>query len=129
MSTDLVLYKLQFQTANITVDDIRQQYDIKVPSVETLENIAKAYRALDGIEVIGAEWEYIPNDYSVYGWDKADDSKVKELFYQYEQDEYFGSYENKRKEFEEEWDNGEYELSSFHCSRSHFKVIEKIEKR
>lgn len=47
MSTDLQLYKLQFQTANITAIDIRKQYDIKAPSDETLENIAKAYRALD----------------------------------------------------------------------------------
>lgn len=127
MSTDLVLFKLQFQTAKITADDIRQQYGTQEkPNKEMLENVANAYRALDGVEVVGAEWEYIPNDYSIYDWDKADDSKIKELFYQYEQDKYFGNYENMREEFEEEWNNGEYELNAFHVSKALFKIIEKL---
>lgn len=127
MNQELKLYKLQFQTADITAEDIRKTYDFSPPSDKILEHIAKAYRALDGIEVIGAEWEYIPNDYSIYGWNKSDDPKIRELFYQYEQDQYFGSYENKRKEFEEEWDKGEYEMSAFHCDKKHFKLIEKVQ--
>ncbi|WP_059050009.1 hypothetical protein [Paenibacillus senegalimassiliensis] len=123
------LYRLRFKTGNKTVEDIKSMYDTSAPEEEILEQTAEAYRSLNGMEVVGAEWNYSPDTYSIYGWKPEDDEKMKEFTYLIEQDEMFGSYLNRREDFEKDWKNGEYESSAaLHFDKGDFEVIEKIER-
>lgn len=123
------LYRLRFNTESKSADDIKKNYDFSQPPVETLEMIAEAYRNLNGTEVVGAVWDYSPNNYSLYGWNDKDDEKFKEFIYLMEQDDLFGSYINDREQFEDDWKNGDYEpVAALHFDKSDFEVIEKTEK-
>lgn len=125
--SDIKLFKLRFKTANKTVDEVKASYGPPIPPQEILEKITEAYRALDGCEVTGGAVKSFPKSYSVYGWNKEDDSKFKEFIYLQEQDELFGSYINDREQFETDWDSKEYEPpASMHFDKSDFEVIEEI---
>ncbi|MEK3699326.1 hypothetical protein NYE33_20350 [Paenibacillus sp. FSL R10-2199] len=121
------IYKLRFNTSSKSADEIKASYDSNHPSTEVLEKMAEAFRNLNNTEVVGAEWDYSPNTYSVYGWDDNDDEKFKELIYWIEQDDFFGSYNDDRNRFETDWKAGDYEpAAALHFDKSDFVVIEKI---
>lgn len=122
---NMQLYRLQFKTAHKTAEDVKKEYSFDPPSPERLGQIAEAYRGLDGVEVIGAAWEYSPESYSIYDWSDNADDKMKEFIYMQEQDEFFGSYINERERFDADWASKEYEPSgAMHFNKTDFEVIE-----
>lgn len=123
------IYKLRFNTASKSADEIKANYDPAPPSDEVLEKMAEAFRNLHDTEVVGAAWPYSPDSYSLYGWHGEDDEKFKELIYWIEQDSFFGGYIDDRDRFDTDWENGEYEpVTAMHFDKSDFIVIEKIER-
>lgn len=82
------IYKLRFNTASKSADEIKANYDPAPPSDEVLEKMAEAFRNLHDTEVVGAAWPYSPDSYSLYGWHGEDDEKFKELIYWIEQDSF-----------------------------------------
>jgi hypothetical protein len=126
------LYRLRFNTANKNAEEIKSTYDagFSPPAQEVMENMAEAYRNLNGTEVVGAVWGYSPDSYSLYGWEDNDDDKFKELIYAIEQDALFGMYIDDRKRFDADWDSGNYEPSTaMHFDKKDFVVIEHIKRK
>lgn len=122
------LYKLRFQTADKTADDIKKDYRSNPPNDEMCEKLAEAYRNLTGAEFLGASWEYSPDTYSLYNHlNEESHLKLKEFLYLQEQDEYFGNYINDRERFDEDWDADHYEPSgALHFNKNDFEVIEQL---
>ncbi|KYG89991.1 hypothetical protein A0U40_09715 [[Bacillus] sp. KCTC 13219] len=47
------LYNLKFNTANITIEDLRGDYDNQPPNDKELEAYLKAFKAIDGVLFMG----------------------------------------------------------------------------
>ncbi|SDX04818.1 hypothetical protein [Paenibacillus sp. PDC88] len=123
------LYKLRFNTASKTADEIKSTYDFSPPPQEVLEKMAEAFRNLNGTEFVGAVWGYSPDSYGLFGWDDKDDEKFKEFIYSIEQDAMFGNYIDDRDRFDAHWKSGEFEpAAALHFDKSDIIIIEKIEK-
>ncbi|NUU76931.1 hypothetical protein [Paenibacillus xylanilyticus] len=126
------LYRLRFNTANKNAEEIKSRYDagFSLPPQEVLENMAQAFRNLNGTEVVGAVWGYSPDNYSLYGWEDNDDERFKEFIYWIEQDALFGSYIDDRERFDADWKSGNYEpAAAMHFDKKDFIVIEKIKRK
>ncbi|MFP7199708.1 hypothetical protein SFC08_01925 [Lysinibacillus halotolerans] len=117
------MYKAKFKTSFITTDDIRKTYNFAMPKDEVLELQAKAHRDIDGIEIMVAEWNYSPGNFSILGHNEVDDSKLKELIWSIEQGG--GFYCDDRERFDEDWAKGEYDPGgALHFEKELFEVIE-----
>ena len=108
------MFKAILKTAGKTPEDIKQMYVGSVgpePSEEEIQGYIDVYNKLDGIEVVVYDRSNTGvADYGLYVWQKEDDERIKELFYQAEQDPYFGTYVNERDEFIKDWEAEEYEF-------------------
>lgn len=123
-------FKLKFNTAEMTLEDIRGEYDFSPPSDEVLATQLKAYQDLHGIEFIGFEFNFSPDTYSIGFWDEKDDEKFREFVYSIEQDPKFGSYVGEYEEFKHDWEQDEYESSgSWHIAKKFVEVLEDLKEQ
>ena len=101
-------YKVKLKTAGKTVEEVLATYDTMKPSKEEVEETIKASNLVDGL-VVGVMGPTVGGGFSLVGWDKEDDEKIRDFVYQAEQDQYFGCYIDERKEFLEDWNSEQYE--------------------
>ncbi|UKJ43480.1 hypothetical protein [Lysinibacillus sp. ACHW1.5] len=125
------IFKAILRTAGKTPDDIKQMYDGSVgpePSEEEIQGYIDVYNKLDGLEVVVYDrGQFGVADYGLYVWQKEDDERIRELFYQAEQDPYFGTYVNERDEFIKDWEAEEYEFGPSPTFRADdVEIIEEI---
>ena len=125
------LFKATLRTAGKTPEDIKKMYDGSVgpePIEEEIEGYIKVYNLIDGIEVVVYTRSHFGvDDFGLYVWQEKDDERIRELFYQAEQDPYFGSYVNERDEFIKDWEAEEYEFGSTPTFNSNdVEIIEEI---
>ncbi|KUF37427.1 hypothetical protein [Lysinibacillus sp. F5] len=122
---ELQLYQLKFNTAQMTVETIRDMYTTMPPANEELEALLKAYHNLHGNEFLGLCFGYASDSWSIHTWNDENDDAIRDFVYQIEQDEMFGTYHDAREEFLSKWANGEYEPSaSWHIPKAFVEVIE-----
>lgn len=108
----LKFYKAKLKTGGKTIEDIKKDYEGgigPVPDEQEIKDLKKAYDLIDGVEVMAIEG--FGDGYGIGGWNPKHDDQMKEFIYQAEQDSFFGTYRNKREEFEQDWKNDEYESS------------------
>lgn len=125
------MFKAILKTAGKTPEDIKKMYDGSVgpePSEEEIQGYIDVYNKLDGLEVVVYDRGHLGvADYGLYVWQKEDDERIRELFYQAEQDPYFGTYVNERDEFIKDWEAEEYEFGpSPTFSADDVEIIEEI---
>lgn len=105
----LQVYKIRFNTANLTLAAIKEWYTTDVPSDEKLQAFLEAYQALHGVECAGISFHYKEGNWSLAGWDAKDDVKFRDWIYQIEQDDMFGQYINDYERFYKDWEADNYE--------------------
>jgi len=125
------MFKAILQTAGKTPEDIKKMYDGSVgpePSEEEIQGYINVFNKLDGLEVVVYDRSNLDvADYGLYVWQEKDDECIRELFYQAEQDPYFGTYVNERDEFIKDWEAEEYEFGpSPTFSADDVEIIEEI---
>lgn len=123
-------FKLKFNTAEMTLEDIRGEYDFQPPSDEVLAAQLKAHQVLHGVEFVGFEFNFSSDTYSIGFWDEKDDEKFREFVYSIEQDPMFGSYVGEYEEFKKDWEQDEYESSgSLHIAKKFVEVLEELKEQ
>lgn len=123
-------YKLKFNTAEMTLEDIRGEYDFSPPPDEVIAAQLKTHHDLHGVEFIGFEFNFSPDTYSIGFWDEKDDEKFREFVYSIEQDPMFGSYVGEYEEFKNDWEQDEYESSgSWHIAKKFVEVLEDLKEQ
>jgi len=116
------MYKAKFATSHLTTDILRSKYKW-VADNKVIESIAEALRNVNDINVMVAEWNYSPGNFSILGHNEDNDTKLKELIWSIEQDG--GIYCEDRERFDKDWDKGQYEPEgSIHFEKGWFEVIE-----
>lgn len=100
-------------TDDITADKLRnaQNSDFVALEPEDIENLLKAYKAINGAKVVMILDEIIPGDggYHLSGWNDDQDEKMMMFFYYLEQEPFTGIYLDDFKRFKKDWKSKEYE--------------------
>lgn len=126
------LFKAKFKTAKKTLEQLKGEYTDSLPSDKELLALLEAFRNLDGVEVVVYERHSIGADnYGVFAWDEGNelvDAKIRDFFYQIEQDDLFGQYIDDREEFLSDWKSGEYSpVGSLAFEKYDIEIIEELQ--
>lgn len=110
----LKIFRAHLRTAGKTVEDIKKIYDGsdgQEPSKEEIQRYINVLNSLEGLEVLVFDRSHLgESDYGLYLWKKEDEERIRELFYEAEQDPYFGSYVNERDDFIKDWETEVYDF-------------------
>lgn len=103
------VYKIRFNTVNLTLAAIKKWYSTDVPTDEQLQAFLEAYQALHGVECAGIQFSLKEGNWTIAGWEEKDADKFRDWIYQIEQDDMFGQYIDDYECFLKDWEAGEYE--------------------
>ena len=86
----LKIFRAHLRTAGKTVEDIKKMYDGsdgQEPSKEEIQRYINVLNSLEGLEVLVFDRSHLgESDYGLYLWKKEDGERIRELFYEAEQD-------------------------------------------
>lgn len=127
---DISVFKAVLHTAGKIKESILEQAKkdnwIEDITDTDIENIIKYYDLFDGSMVNVAE-SFDSSGYTLLGWEKESEEKVKEAIYIMEQDEVFGIYKDDREGFEKIWDSGDYYPdASITFAKDDVEIIERV---
>ncbi|MED3575799.1 hypothetical protein [Cytobacillus praedii] len=127
------LYKAKLKTGGKTPEQILATYEGPdqigpKPDDKEVQAWIKVFNDLDGIEVLVLK-SFTGEDWALASWMADDDEKVMEFVYLAEQDPYFGSYVDERKEFINDWKSEEYEpAGALVFAVTDVEIIEELKK-
>lgn len=123
---DITTFKAVLHTAGKTKENILDQVKKEDITDTDIENIIKYYDLFDGSMVNVAE-SLDSSGYTLLGWEKESEEKVKEAIYIMEQDEMFGIYKDNREGFEKIWYSGDYYPdASITFDKDDVEIIEQV---
>lgn len=108
---EVKLYQVKLHTGDKTIDDIKARFEDECLTEQEIKKWLEDCKLIDGTEAIVAKGPINDNDYSLMGWNPADDLKWRDYIYANEQDPYFGTYVDAWDEFLEDWNNDDYSPS------------------
>lgn len=119
MNDDLILHKAVLHTRSL-MEEIIKAKPSELKDADAI-NLEKIYSMLDGQSAIVMPSFYEAGEYILLGlWDREQD---KEFHYLMEQDTEAGCYIDNRKEFERDYNSGEYSKDFSFCLDSEYVEI------
>lgn len=129
---EIKIYRARFKTAGKTSEEIRSEYDDSIgpkPTDTEIQLWKTTLNKIDGAELYVTDSFLTPEDrLTIIGWPDEYDWAMMKFTYAAEQDPLFGSYQNEKEKFIEDWEASKYEpAGSLSVSSSDVEIIEELE--